>query len=116
MDQKYVSLSNLQIHQILMFWIWDSLQYYGIKFIKFWKKNDNVPSLEDVWIAAQSAWETITAIDIEVLFRTLHARMQQVIEFDGRNDMPIPHGGIREIVEAEDKRLKFEGLLHNNTD
>ena len=66
-----------------------------------------MPSLDDIWDAANLAWESITPIEIEVLFRTLEARMRQVIEFKGRNDMEIPHEGIRETVEAEDKRLKM---------
>ena len=87
-------------------------------FSKFWtkihkilKKNDFVPSLDDIWDAANLAWESITAIEIEVLFRTLEARMMQVIEFNGRNDINIPHEGIREAVEAEDTRLKMLGIV-----
>ena len=33
--------------------------------------------------------------------------MKQVIEFNGRNDMNIPHEGIRETVEEEDRILKI---------
>ena len=83
-------------------------------FSKFWtkihkilKKNDFVPSLDDIQDAANLAWESITPIEIEVLFRTLEARMKQVIEFKGRNDMNIPHEGIRETVEEEDRKLKM---------
>lgn len=65
-----------------------------------------VPSLDDVWDAAQLAWDNITSVDIEVLFRTLHVRMEQVIQCNGRNDMTIPHSGVREQVEKEDFELK----------
>ena len=75
------------------------------------KKKDFVPSLDDIWDAANLAWESITAIEIEVIFRTLEARMKQVIEFNGRNDINIPHEGIREAVEAEDTRLKMLGIV-----
>ena len=88
-----------------MFWIWVCFQVYG-KVHKILKENDNVPSLDDVWVTAKKAWGSITPVDIEVLFRTLYKRMEQVIECNGRNDMPIPHDGIRENVKAEDERLK----------
>ena len=62
--------------------------------------------MDEIWEAAKAAWDTITPVEIEILFETLRARMKQVVEFDGRNDMDIPHGGIKDRVEAEDKRLK----------
>ena len=80
---------------------------FWIKNHKILKKNDFVPSLDDIWDAANLVWESITPIEIEVLFRTLEARMKQVIEFNGRNDMNIPHEGIRGTVEEEDRRLKI---------
>ena len=76
------------------------------KIHKILKGSENVPSLDDVWEAAKAAWESITSVDIEVLFQTLHTRMEQVVECDGRNDMEIPHTGIRQRVEEEDTRLK----------
>ena len=76
------------------------------KIHKILKKYDNVPSLDDVWEAAKIAWESISAVEIDIILRTLHKRMKQVIEFNGRNDMPIPHEGIKEKVEADDKILK----------
>ena len=33
--------------------------------------------------------------------------MRQIIAYNGRNDIPIPHGGIKEEVEAEDDMLKI---------
>ena len=77
-----------------------------IKVHKILKNYDRVPTVDDAWEAAQAAWESVSSIDIEILFRTLDARMKQVIECNGRNDMPIPHGRIRENVESEDKKLK----------
>ena len=77
------------------------------KIHKILKNYGHVPALDDVWDAAKMAWEDISAVEIEVLFRTLEARMRQVIECNGRNDMPIPHGGIKEEVEAEDEMLKI---------
>ena len=62
--------------------------------------------MDEIWEAAKAAWDTITPVEIEILFETLRARMKQVVEFDGRNDMDIPHGGIKDRVEAEDKYLK----------
>ena len=76
------------------------------KIHKILKKFDHIPSLDDVWNAAQIAWEMVTPVDIEILYRTLNARMKQVVEFNGRNDMPIPNGGIRLQVEKEDYILK----------
>ena len=76
------------------------------KIHKLLKENDQIPSLDDVWDAAQLAWSNISSVDIEVLFRTLHVRMEQVIECNGRNDMAIPHSGVREQVEIEDFVLK----------
>ena len=73
---------------------------------KILKEYDHIPSLNEIWDAAQIAWERVTPVEIETLFQTLYSRMEQVIKFDGRNDMPIPHGGIRERVEAEDKILR----------
>ena len=40
-------------------------------------------------------------MDIEVLFRTLRERMERMVEFKVRNDMPIPHADIRAQVETE---------------
>ena len=77
-----------------------------IKVHKILKNSDNTPTVDDAWHAAQAAWESIPSLDIEILFRTLDERMKQVIECNGRNDMPIPHGHIREMVEAEDNALK----------
>ena len=76
------------------------------KIHKLLKENDQIPSLDDVWDAAQLAWSDISSVDIEVLFRTLHVRMEQVIQCNGRNDMAIPHSGVREQVEIEDFALK----------
>ena len=70
------------------------------------RKTERVTTLDEIWDAAKVAWETITPVEIEVLFQRLYARMRQVIEFEGRNDMDIPHEGIRERVEAEDVHLK----------
>ena len=82
-------------------------------FEKFWtridhilKKRKRVASLDQIWEAAKAAWDTITPVEIEILFETLRARMRQIVEFDGRNDMNIPHEGIKDRIEAEDKRLK----------
>ena len=71
---------------------------------------DRIPSLDNVWEAVNVAWNDITPVDIEVLFRTLHLRMKQVIECEGRNDMSIPHVGIRERVQLEDIELKKSEL------
>ena len=76
------------------------------KIHKILKEFDHIPSLDDVWNAAQIAWENVTPVDIEILYRTLRARMEQVVQCNGRNDMPIPHGGIRLQVEREDDILK----------
>ena len=82
-------------------------------FSKFWimihkilKNYEHVPTVDDVWEAAQVAWKSVSPVDIEILFRTLYSRMEHVIECNGRNDMPILHGQIRKSVEAEDKELK----------
>ena len=82
-------------------------------FEKFWtktnrilRKNHKMASLDEIWEAAKSAWDSITSLEIEILFQTWRARMRQVIECEGRNDMDIPHEGIRERVEAEDILLK----------
>ena len=82
-------------------------------FEKFWtkinnilRKRERIATLDEIWEAAKAAWDKITPVEIEILFETLRARMRQVIEFDGRNDMDIPHEGIKDRVEAEDKRLK----------
>ena len=61
------------------------------KIHKILEEYNYIPSLDDIWDAAQIAWDRVTPVDIETLFQTLHARMEQVIKFDGRNDMPIPH-------------------------
>ena len=95
-------LNVLDLGFFSMFWI---------KIHKVLKNYDFVPSLDDIWDAANLAWGSITPIDIEILFRTLEARMKQVIEFNGRNDMEIPHDGIREKVEVEDRRLKMIKIL-----
>ena len=76
------------------------------KIHKILKDSKMIPSVDDVWEAAKVAWESITPVDIEILFQTLHLRMEQVIQSNGRNDMPLPHDGIRQRVEAEDSRLK----------
>ena len=73
---------------------------------KYLKDYDHTPTVEDVWEAAQAVWKSIPSLDIEILFRTLDARMKQVIECNGRNEMPIPHGRIRQMAEAEDNELK----------
>ena len=65
-----------------------------------------MPTPDDVWEAAQVVWKSVSPIDIEIIFRTLYSRMEQVIECNGRNDMSILHGQIRKNVEAEDKELK----------
>ena len=77
-----------------------------IKVHKILKNKDHLPTVDDVWEAAQVAWKSVSPVDIEILFRTLYSRIKQVIECNGRNDMPIPHGQIRKSVEAEDKELK----------
>ena len=69
-------------------------------------KKDKIATLDEIWEATKAAWNMITPVEIETLFQTWHARMRQVIEFEGRNDMDIPHEGIRERVEAEDIHLK----------
>ena len=79
---------------------------FWTKIHKILKEFDHIPSLDDVWNAAQIAWENVTPVDIEILYRTLRARMEQVVQCNGRNDMPIPHGGIRLQVEREDDILK----------
>ena len=61
---------------------------------------------DELWEVCQQAWELITPVEIEILFQTQKARMRQVVECNGRNDMPIPHEGIRERVLAEDALLK----------
>ena len=76
------------------------------KIHKILKSSEKIPSVDDVWEAAKVAWESITPVDIEILFETLHLRMKQVVQSDGRNDMPIPHDGIRQRVEAENYRLQ----------
>ena len=76
------------------------------KIHKILKKVDYIPSVDDVWDAAKVAWGNITPVDIEVLFRTLNARMKQVIDCNGRNDMPIPNDGIRLSVQEEDNELR----------
>ena len=78
-----------------------------IKVHKILKTYDETPTVDDAWRAAQAAWETISSVDIEHIFCTLDARMMQVIQCNGRNDMPIPHGRIRQKVEAEDHALKI---------
>ena len=45
------------------------------KIHKILKKVDYIPSVDDVWDAAKVAWGNITPVDIEVIFRTLTARM-----------------------------------------
>ena len=80
------------------------------KIHKILKGSENIPSVDDVWEAAKVAWESITSVDIVILFQTLHARMEQVVECNGRNDMEIPHDGIRQRVEAEDSRLKLSTI------
>ena len=45
-------------------------------------------------------------MDIEILFQTSHLRMEQVVECNSRNDMPIPHDGIRKRVQEEDAQLR----------
>ena len=77
-----------------------------IKVHKILKNKDHLPTVDDVWEAAQVAWKSVSPVDIEILFRTLYSRMEQVIECNGLNDMPIPHGQIRKSVEAEDKELE----------
>ena len=77
-----------------------------IKIHKILKNNDQTPTVDDAWEAAEAAWESIPSLDIEILFRTLDSRMKQVIECNGRNDMPIPHGRIRGKVLVEDNALK----------
>ena len=79
---------------------------FWTKIHKILKTKDNVPTVDDVWDAAKVAWDNITPVDIEVLFRTLKSRMKQVIECNGRNDMTIPHNDIRETVQAEDNELR----------
>ena len=82
-------------------------------FTKFWTKihkllpkSGKIPSLDELWEVCQQAWELITPVEIEILFQTQKARMRQVVECNGRNDMPMPHEGIRERVLAEDALLK----------
>ena len=77
---------------------------------KILKNRDDIPSLDDVWEAVKMAWSDISPVDIEVLFRTLHLRMKQVIDCNGRNDMSIPHDGIREHVQLEDTELKNQNF------
>ena len=83
---------------------------FWTKIHKILKENDLIPSVDDIWHAAQIAWDTVTPVEIEILFRTLRARMEQVVQFHGRNDMPIPHGGIRERVKTEDIILKNSSI------
>ena len=71
------------------------------------RKTERVATLDEIWDAAKVPWETITPVDIEILFQTLYARMRQVIEFEVHNDMNIPHEGIRERVEAEERSFKI---------
>ena len=83
---------------------------FWIKIHKILKENDLIPSVDDIWDAALIAWDSVTPVKIEILFQTLRARMEQVVKFDGRNDMPIPHTGIRERVKAEEKFFKDSSI------
>ena len=65
----------------------------------------------DVCESTKFAWESITSLDIEMLFQTLYLRMEQIVECNGRNDMPIHHNGVRQHVHTEDPRLKNIYLL-----
>ena len=62
--------------------------------------------MDEIWEGVKADWETVTPVVIEILFQTWHARMRQVVKFNGRNDLDMPHEGIRDRVETEDKRLK----------
>ena len=45
------------------------------KIHKVFNGSEKIPSVDDVWEAAKVAWESITSVDIEILFKTLHLRM-----------------------------------------
>ena len=60
----------------------------------------------DVWESAKFAWECIISVNNEILFQTLYLRMEQIVECNGRNDMPINRNSIRQHVHTEDSRLK----------
>ena len=62
--------------------------------------------IDDIWHAVNLARESVTENKILLLFRTSNARIKQVIEFEERNDMIISQDGTRQVVEAEDSRLK----------
>ena len=76
---------------------------------------DHIPSLNNIWDAAQIAGDRVTPIDMDTFFRNLYPRMEQVIKFNGRNHMKIPQDGIRERVETEDKiKKKTILILHRH--
>ena len=76
------------------------------KIHKVFTGSEKIPSVDDAWLQSL-LWESITSVNIEVLFKTIHLRKQQVAGCNRRSDMPIPHGGIRQLVQAGDSRLKI---------